>query len=254
MVGEIILLVDEEECNCELISFFLEQKGYQVITACSGVGALEVARVNKPDLIILDILLTELGGIEVCQELRKMTTNPILFLSARGEDEDKVLALAVGGDDYLTKPFSPAELLARVKAHLRRSRMTKDLLDQQDNITLAFPGLVINVAFHTVTVNEVTVSLSAKEFKLLVQLARHPNRVFSQEELYQAIWDKESCGDTRTLMVHISNLRKKIEPDPDHPRFIQTVRGCGYKFCAGGPPGARPGHQASPPGLAGEEG
>jgi DNA-binding response OmpR family regulator len=170
-------------------------------------------------------------GMEVCRELRKTTTNPILFVSCKDDDIDKIVALGVGGDDYITKPFSPGELIARVKAHLRRNTMIENN-KPEENPALEYPGLSIVPATHTVIVNGRQVALSAKEFKILFQLAQNPNRVFKNEQLFNMIWDADSIGDTRTVMVHISNLRKKIEEDPANPRYILTLRGVGYKFNA----------------------
>lgn len=229
MAGEKILVVDDEAEITELISLYLTKNGFHVVTAETGEQAIELTRTIKPDLIILDILLPGLDGIEVCQELRKDNNVPILFLSCKSEDTDKVLGLTVGGDDYITKPFSPSELLARIKAHLRRNRLLNTAHKQEKSL-LTFPGLVIDLDSHVVLVNGAPVILSAKEFQLLALLAQNPNKIFSIEQLFKALWSYQSFGDTRTVMVHISNLRKKIEKDPSNPDYIHTVRGVGYKF------------------------
>jgi DNA-binding response OmpR family regulator len=228
MAGEIILLVEDEQEISELVSMYLEDERYQVLVAENGQEALKLARREKPDLIILDILLPDMDGVELCQEMRHFTNVPILFLSCKGDDIDKIVGLRVGGDDYITKPFSPSELVARIKAHLRRNRMLG--ATQKHNQVLRFPGLEIDLANHEIRNNDATIAVSAKEFQLLSILARNPNRVFNSDHLFDLIWGMEDIGDTRTVAVHISNLRKKIEPDPAKPKYIQTVRGVGYKF------------------------
>ncbi|TVX92969.1 response regulator transcription factor [Paenibacillus agilis] len=225
-----ILVVDDETEITELISLYLRREGFQVIIADNGYDALQLAAEVKPDLIILDILLKSLDGIEVCKEIRKTSNVPVLFISCKSDDVDIILGLTIGGDDYITKPFSPSQLVARVKAHLRRTTLHKSA--ENNSTLLAYPGLEIDLNSHTVKTNGRLISLSSKEFDLLSHLAQTPNKVFRLEQLYQLIWNSESFGDTRTLMVHISNLRKKIEPDPTNPRYIVTVRGVGYKFLA----------------------
>lgn len=229
MAGETILIIDDELEISELLELYLKQSGFQTICTDNGQDALKLARSHNPDLIILDVLLPDLDGIEICHELRKFTNIPIIFLSCKSEDMDKILGLTVGGDDYLTKPFSPGELVARVKAHLRRNRLINGPKHQEES-QLSFPGLVIDMVSHVVFVNDQPVILSAKEFKLLVLLAQNPNRVFSIEQIFQSVWNSVSFGDNRTVMVHISNLRKKVEPDPSNPQFILTIKGVGYKF------------------------
>lgn len=225
-----ILIVDDEIEITELISLYLQREGFQVHVANNGHEALEMARNTNPDLIILDILLHSLDGIEVCKEIRKDSTVPILFISCKSDDNDIILGLTVGGDDYITKPFSPSQLVARVKAHLRRNHISHNLRETQQLQVLSFPELEINVASRSVQQQGKIIALSAKEFDLLLYLAQSPNKVVRIDNLFQHIWGSDSFGDTRTLMVHISNLRKKIEPDPATPRYIITVRGVGYKF------------------------
>jgi DNA-binding response OmpR family regulator len=228
MARETILIVDDEAEIIELISLYLEREGYEVISATNGLQVFDLVHQYKPDLIILDILLPGIDGIEVCRQLRKTNNTPILFISCKSEDIDIILGLSMGGDDYITKPFSPSQLVARVKAHLRRN----SLIDQQkeDPQRLFFPGLEIDLVSHIVTVGGQPISLSAKEFDLLSLLAKTPNRVYRIEHLFELVWSLDSLGDPRTLIVHISNLRKKIEPNPAEPRYIITVRGVGYKF------------------------
>ncbi len=231
MTGKKVLLVDDEPEICELINLYLSREGFEVSTAKNSQEALKLAREKEPDLIILDILLPGIDGIEICMELRKITEVPIIFLSCKGESEDKIMGLTVGGDDYITKPFSPGEMVARVKAHLRRSRLMQEK-DKEQTSRLVFPNLVIDLLSHEVLLGGKKIDLSSMEFKILAVLAQNPNKVFSAEELYEKAWGSNSMGDFRTLMVHISNLRKKIEPDPSQPRYITTIRGVGYKFMA----------------------
>lgn len=230
MAGEIILVVDDEEEIVELISLYLRKEGYQVISSHSGSEALTLVQEHRPDLVILDILLPETDGIEVCRQIRKSHNTPILFLSCKSEDMDIILGFSIGGDDYITKPFSPGQLVARVKAHLRRSHLLEQHKEESQHLN--FPGLEIDLLSRTVRVDGTLVPLSSKEFDLLIHLAKSPNKVISLEQLYKMTWGVDSNGDTRTLLVHISNLRKKIEPHPSDPRFIHTVRGIGYKFNA----------------------
>ncbi|MGE5372150.1 MAG: response regulator transcription factor [Solirubrobacterales bacterium] len=228
MANETILVVDDESEIRELIRLYLTREGFTVLEADHALAGLALADSHHPDLIVLDVLLPDMDGIETCQELRKKSSIPVLFLSCKGEDVDKVLGLTVGGDDYITKPFSPTELVARVKSHLRRSRLHSSV--SAEKATLSFPGLVIDLNSGVVLVDNQPVILSGKEFKILVLLAQNPNQVFSLEQIYQQLWSTDSFSDLRTVMVHISNLRKKIEPDPSKPRYIHTMRGFGYKF------------------------
>lgn len=232
MAGEKILVVDDDEDIREIICMYLLNEGHNLFSTKSGNEALKIALDKKPDLVILDMMLPDLDGIEVCQELRKNTTAPIIFLSCKSTPGDKTIGLIAGGDDYMGKPFDANELLARVKAHLRRSRIIEGIINtKQSDKIISYLGLKIDLDRYYVTVNGEEVWLSPKEFQLLVFLAKNPNKVFTNEQLYQLIWETDSYGDYRTLMVHISNIRKKIEPDPKEPTFIITVKGVGYKFC-----------------------
>lgn len=230
MAGEKILIVDDEAEIVELIRLYLLKEGYEVLATDNGPSAFQYMEQYSPDLLILDIQLPGMDGIEICRQLRQSYNVPILFISCRSEDMDIILGLSIGGDDYITKPFSPSQLVARVKAHLRR----KQLLDQQkeDSQQLSFPGLEIDLLSRNVWVKGDLAPLSSKEFDLLALLARKPNKVVPIEQLYKMAWGVDSNGDTRTLLVHISNLRKKIEANPAEPSFVQTVRGVGYKFNA----------------------
>jgi len=226
-----ILVVDDEVEITELISLYLEREGYAVHSTDRGDEAIRIAESIFPDLIILDVSLGEPDGIEVCRTLRggPCAHVPILFLSCKSEDADIVHGLSEGGDDYITKPFSPSQLVARVKAHIRRRRM-REKLPEPTPMSLVFGDLAIDLQRLEVKLAGDVIPLSVKEFELLTVLARQPDRVFPLDELYRLVWHTDSIGDTRTLMVHISNLRKKIEADPSNPAFIQTVRGFGYRF------------------------
>lgn len=231
MAGEKVLVIDDEIDICNLIKLYLSKNNFIVLKANSGAEALELVAVKDPDLIILDILLPDIDGLELCQELRKITECPILFLSCKNDDMDKILGLTVGGDDYITKPFSPGELVARVKAHLRRYRIISRGGKQKASV-LKFPGLHIDLSSHTVSVCDKPVDLTHKEFQMLSLLAHNPNSVISMGQIYDYVWGVDNIGDTRTVMVHISSLRKKIEKDPADPKIIVTIKGAGYKFDA----------------------
>jgi len=226
-----ILVVDDEADITELIALYMEREGFIVHSTDNGEDAISLADELKPDLIILDISLKSLDGFEVCTKIRASSDVPILFISCKSDDTDIIHGLNVGGDDYITKPFSPSQLVARVKAHLRRqSVFEQQRAEREFEDVLSFEGLTIDLPARTVHTQGTEVFLSAKEFDLLVRLAKSPNRAFALDELYMIVWGHDSMGDTRTLMVHISNLRKKIEPDPANPIYILTVRGVGYKF------------------------
>lgn len=230
MSGERVLIVDDEPEISELLSLYLTKEGYEVATALDGRQALEMIGKQKVDLIILDVLLPGLDGIETCTELRKITDVPIIFISCRGDDIDKVTGLVAGADDYITKPFSPREIVARVRAHLRRYRMTAAAKQGEGPDVLRYPGLEIDLKGCVVRVRGEEVYLSHKEYEVLALLAQNPDRVFSPDELFERLWQMQSLGDIRTVMVHISNIRKKIERNPAAPEYILTVRGAGYKF------------------------
>ncbi|MGD9566767.1 MAG: response regulator [Sedimentibacter sp.] len=226
MSEETILVVDDDIDILEIISMYLKREGYKVMTAMDGYKVLEIAFSSNPSLIILDMMLPGLDGIDICQELRKKLNTPIIFLSSKSSSVEISQGLIAGGDDYITKPFNSIELVARVKAHLRRNRI---LRSTQNNI-ISLPNLIIDLTKHTVTAYDQNINLSPKEFQLLSFLAKNPNRVFSNEELFNALWGTESFGDYRTIMVHISNIRKKIDIDNKNPTFIQTIKGVGYKL------------------------
>lgn len=232
MAGELILVVDDEEVVRELVCHCLVKDGFRVITAGDAFSAFELVRACKPDLIVLDILLPGIDGIEACRKFRKEIHVPIIFLTSKSESSDVILGLGVGGDDYMIKPFIPGEMVARVKAQLRRSTMRDVTGIPEGPKKLKYPGLEIDLEGHTVMVNGSSVTLAPKEFEILALLAKSPNRVFRNEQLLDSLWQSKEFADNRTLMVHISRLRKKIEKGPCNPEYILTVRGVGYKFNA----------------------
>ncbi|MCC7367520.1 MAG: response regulator transcription factor [Chloroflexi bacterium] len=226
MSGERILVVDDEAIVTEVVQRYLLREGFQVDAAADGRTALRLARQSAPDLVVLDLMLPEIDGLEVCRQLRAETSVPIIMLTAKGEESDKILGLGIGADDYLTKPFSPGELIARVKAVLRRSQAVALTLPGD---ALRLGGLRINPGGRVVERDGQVVHLTAKEFDLLYFLAKSPGQVFSREQLLDNVWDFEWYGDPSTVTVHIRRLREKIEPNPVRPRYVKTVWGVGYK-------------------------
>jgi DNA-binding response OmpR family regulator len=229
LVNSKIMIVDDEIEILELVALYLERENYEVTCINNANQTLEKVKEIGPDLLILDILLSGVDGIELCRDLRKFTDIPILFISGKREDVDKVIGLSAGGDDYITKPFSPIELVARVKAHLRRNHTNSYKQFNQGQI-MKYDALEIDLFNLTVHLHGSEISISSREFKILTQLAKHPGRIFSIDDIYQLVWGTESFSDARTVMVHISNLRKKIEENPSNPSYIITLRGIGYKF------------------------
>ncbi len=224
-----ILVVDDEPTVRELIGFNLRSDGYDVVFAARGDEALAVARDSHPDLVVLDIMMPGRDGLEVVRILRGESTVPILLLSARGEEMDRVIGLEVGADDYLTKPFAMRELLARVRAMLRRRRMAPNGVTPATDALVA-GDVVVDVPRHEATVRGEPLTLTAKEFGMLAYLARNPGIVLSREALLREVWGYDHPMDTRTIDVHVSSLRQKVEEDPARPRRILTVRGRGYRL------------------------
>ncbi|WP_419890497.1 response regulator transcription factor [Paenibacillus xylanexedens] len=221
-----IMIVDDDPHICEIVQVYCDREGFVSTCSHSGSEAMELLASFEPDLIILDILLANENGIDWCRNARNLTSAPIVFLSSQEEDEIKISALSYGGDDYVTKPFSPGVLMAKIKAHLRRvSTGRREQL-------LELPGLTLDFYTQSVNMGSTSISLSKKEFSLLSYMAQNVNRVVSVDTLFQIIWGMESLEDTRTVAVHISNLRKKIETDPADPERIITVRGSGYMLVA----------------------
>ena len=220
-----ILIVDDDKKIVDLVSLYLKRDGYGVLTAYDGHEALEIARRKKPDLIVLDLLLPGLDGTDVCRLLRAESRVPIIMLTARSTDRDKLLGLDIGADDYVTKPFNPRELVARIRAVLRRAAPEEGPVKD-----MRFGELLISFVRHEVLVSGRPANLTPTEFRLLEALVREPGRAFSRSELLDRVfgWDYE--GVERTVDVHIMNLRRKIEPEPGKPRYIATVPGVGYRF------------------------
>lgn len=224
-MAKTILIVDDEKRILSLLKAYLEQQGFGVITASNGKEALFIARHEKPDLIILDIMMPELDGFEFMRQHHKERETPIILLTAKVEEDDKVLGLELGADDYVAKPFSPRELTSRVRAVLRR---TGQSLPQTEILRIA--GITLDRESHLVTADEKILDLTPSEFDLLAALMSAPGRTFSRLELLDQIQDTSFIGYARTIDVHIKNLRAKLEDDPRQPRYIETVYGVGYRF------------------------
>jgi len=221
-----ILVVDDERKIRQLVRAYLEKDGYTVIEATTGPEALDKVRVHQPDLVVLDVMLPGLDGIEVLREIRTFSDVYVVMLTAKTEEVDKVIGLSVGADDYLAKPFSPRELVARVRAVLRRDRGS----NHADSVVMTFDGLHIDEDRREVTRGGTIVTLTALEFDLLAALAAEPGRVFSRRQLLERVWGWDFFGDERVVDVHIRNLRKALADNASRPTIVGTVRGVGYKF------------------------
>ena len=224
-----VLVVDDEPPMIDLVAGYVRREGWDLITATEGEAALTAARDARPDVIILDLMLPVIDGLEVCRRLRTFSDAYVLMLTARSEEIDRIVGLSVGADDYLVKPFSPRELVARIKAMLRRPRDTAAAPEP----LLGEGPLVVDVARHRVSVDGQPVELSLTEFELLAALVRDPGIVISREQLLDRVWGSSFVGDDHLLDVHIANLRKKLGDDAARPRFIETVRGVGFRSMAG---------------------
>lgn len=234
-MGSLVLVVDDETNIIDVCTVYLQREGYQVISAVSGDEAIRLWRLHSPQLIVLDLMMPGKNGWQVCEEIRNEQDVPIIMLTARGDEMDRLMGLTMGADDYLTKPFSPRELVLRAKAILRRQqRGQAEATNGAGAVTPAhimkFPGLELNVLHRSVRVNGKEIELTVKEFELLHLFAGHPEQVFSRNQLLSKVWDIDYYGDTTTVTVHIRRLREKIEPNPSQPRYIKTVWGIGYKF------------------------
>lgn len=240
-----ILIIEDEANIAQVIRLYLEQAGYTVLTASDGVAGLELHAREHPDLIVLDLMLPALDGMEVCRRIRSWANTPILMLTARQGEEDRIAGLDNGADDYLVKPFSPREVVSRIKAILRRSipstsqqtgttgPIADEVQTENPHEHLRFDNLYINVPARRVEVAGQSISLTAKEFDLLTTMAASPDRVFTREALLNQIWGYTYLGDGRTVDVHVGTLRKKLETVAETPHYIQTVWGVGYKFVPG---------------------
>jgi two-component system alkaline phosphatase synthesis response regulator PhoP len=237
---DVILVVDDEPALRDAVAYSLRRDGYEVVVAQDGPAAIAAARLHRPDLILLDIMLPGMDGFEVCREIRAESTVPIVMLSARGETVDRVIGLEIGADDYLTKPFAMRELLARVRANLRRTRMALESVSAQapppetskGPMQIVAGDLAIDWSRRRAMLGGQEIVLKPKEFDLLYYLARFPGLVLSRDALLREVWGYDYPVDTRTVDVHIRWLRQKLEPDPANPKRIETVRGYGYRFVA----------------------
>ena len=217
-----ILVVDDDPAINEMLTIVLEAEGFHTSSVTDGAEAVQAFRSFHPDLILLDLMLPGMNGIDICREIRKESAVPIVMLTAKTDTVDVVLGLESGADDYITKPFKPKELVARIRARLRRT-------DESPADVLEVSDLVVDVPQHTVTRGEEEIQLTPLEFDLLVEMARKPNQVHSREELLESVWGYRNASDTRLVNVHVQRLRSKIEHDPENPEIILTVRGVGYK-------------------------
>jgi len=224
MAGKRVLVVDDDAKTVELVKLYLRRDGYRVITAYEGIEALRLAREGHPDLIVLDLMLPGINGLEICRTLRTESDVPIIMLTAKTTDQDKLVGLDLGADDYVTKPFSPRELAARVRAVLRR------LPGERGPAEIKHGELTVNFLKHEAFLEGEPLNLTTVEFKLLAALIKEPGRVFSRAQLIENALGHDFEGFDRTIDVHVLNLRRKLEPDPGHPRYIKTVYGAGYKL------------------------
>jgi len=234
MVIPKILVVEDDTSLRETLAYNLTRQEYHVEAVGNGLAALEFARKNHPDLVLLDLMLPGLDGFEVCRILRQEMNIPILILTARDDEIDRVIGLEIGADDYITKPFSMRELMARVKAHLRRERLIREEVASPQEVAsqnvLTFGNLTLDLTRREVLLDQVPIALKPKEFDLLLFLAQHRRQALSRQFLLERVWGWEFGGGTRTIDVHVHWLREKIEPDPSQPSRIVTVRGSGYRF------------------------
>ncbi|MBP2638028.1 MAG: response regulator with CheY-like receiver domain and winged-helix DNA-binding domain [Firmicutes bacterium] len=226
MTGKTVLLVDDEQAIRELLALYLTKEGFTVLEAADGAEALIKNQEYKPDIIILDIMMPVLDGLEVCRQIRKISSIPIIMLTSRAEDDDRIMGLELGADDYVTKPFNSREVVARVKAVLRRLAAPQ----KQPAEALSLPQLIIDMATHAVTAFGQEIAFANKEMELLWELASKPGRAFSREQLLESVWGYSYCGDTRTVDTHIKRIRKKLNINEASPWDIKTVWGIGYKF------------------------
>ncbi len=222
-----VLIVDDEPNIREVVGLYLRRDGHTVVSATDGEEALEAFRESEPDLVVLDLMLPKISGLEVCRRMRADRRVPLIMLTARGEEEERIVGLSLGADDYIVKPFSPRELAARVAAVLRRVEESSGNVDQK---VLSFDGLRIDPNTREILVRGEPRTLTAREFDLLHHLASNPGRVYTRDQLMEMVWGYTFSADTSTVTVHVRRLREKVESDPARPRYLQTVWGVGYKF------------------------
>ncbi len=231
MAGELIHIIEDEKEIAELIRDYLEDEGFRVLISSDGQQGLDNFHMEQPALVVLDLMLPKLDGFEVCRLMRKEAEMPVIILSSKNTDMDKVLALGIGADDYVTKPFSPIELVARIKAHLRRSNKQNE--PSSSNIIIQYGDLKIDTSAYTVHVGSKQVGMTNKEFELLKLLVSNKNQVLTKDQIINAVWGNNYYGDDNTIPVHIRKIREKIEADPSNPKYILTVWGVGYRFTGG---------------------
>lgn len=228
--NEHILIVDDEKGILTMLEKLLEKEGFKhIVTATTGREAMLIVKAGSFDLIVLDVMLPDTDGFELCQQIRKVTSVPILFLTARSGDFDKLMGLGIGGDDYITKPFNPMEVVARIRVQLRRQNLYRSPAELISHL-MDFGLFAVNKSAAQLTVNGIDIPCPAKEFELLLFLCEHPNQVFTALQLYEQVWGKALMGDEKTVVIHISRLRKRLEVDPTDPKYIVNLRGIGYKF------------------------
>ena len=225
-----VLVVEDEPNLLAALEYTLEQEGYEVLTAIDGESGLQLARARKPDILILDVMLPSLDGFEICRIIRRESNIPILMLTARGEEVDRVVGLELGADDYVTKPFSMRELLARVRSLLRRVSNSVPSGPQNESEVLRSGDLIIDLAGHSAMLDDNPLDMKPREFSLLSLLAANKGRAFTRDQILERLWGHDYIGDSRTVDVHVRWLREKIEPEPSNPRRIVTIRGVGYRF------------------------
>lgn len=227
-MNQTILIVDDEKAIVDILEFNLKREGYEIFKAYNGEEGLTLFREKQPDLVLLDIMMPKIDGLQVCKEIRSESNTPIIMLTARAEEVDKVIGLEFGADDYVTKPFSVREVLARVKANLRRRVM--DVTEKEKTKVLQFDTLFLNIDRYEVKKKDEVLDLTVREYELLIFLATQKEQIFTREQLLERVWGYEYFGDVRTVDVTVRRLREKIEDDSSNPRFIATKRGIGYYF------------------------
>ncbi len=227
-MNEVILVADDEKEIADLVALYLENEGYQVVKSYDGIQAMEIVESRQFDLALLDIMMPGASGLDICRKIRENHNYPIIMLTAKGEEVDKITGLTMGADDYITKPFLPLELVARVKAQLRRYKRYNTGMQQEDLLEVS--GLTVNVKTHECFLNERPLSLTPTEFSILRILCQRKGQVVSAEELFHLIWEDEYYTKNNTITVHIRHLREKMGDSFEHPKYIKTVWGCGYKI------------------------
>ncbi len=230
MIKKRILVIEDDFAIAELERDYLEINGFQVLLCHDGKRGLELALKETFDLVVLDLMLPEIDGFEVCRRIRDQKETPILMISARKDDIDKIRGLGLGADDYLTKPFSPGEMVARIKAHISRFEKLSGSGRAHKQNEIAIRGLIINLDARRITLNGEEIFLTTKEYELLLFLARNPNHVFTKEALLEKVWGMDYFGDSATITVHIGKVRDKLEKDRENDQFIETIWGVGYRF------------------------